>query len=67
MKTEFLLAQTTSQGCVQIVESSMPLAVTRPFVEEFITKEDIDKVNTVYGRFWRDKHWQMGQSESTGG
>ena len=45
----------------------MPLAVTRPFVEEFITKEDIDKVNTKYGRFWRGKHWQMGQSEPTGG
>ena len=44
LKTEFLLAQTTSQGCVRVVESSMPLAVTRPFVEEFITKEDIDKV-----------------------
>ena len=49
-KTEFPLAEsTTSQACAQSVEKFMPLAVTRPFVEEFITKESIDKVNiTLY-------------------
>ena len=44
-KTEFLLTETTSQGCARLVESYMPLAVTRPFVEELITKESINKVN----------------------
>ena len=45
-KTKFpVLGETTSVVCAQVVESSMPLAVTRPFVEEFITTEATDKVN----------------------
>ena len=40
-----ILGETTSVVCAQVVESSIPLAITRPFVEEFITKESIDKVS----------------------
>ena len=48
-KTKFPIADAASQGCAQIVESLMPLAVTRPFVEELITKEATDKVSiTLY-------------------
>ena len=44
-KYKFPIVESTSVGCAVLVEGSMPLAVTRPFVEEFITKEAIDKVN----------------------
>ena len=43
--TEFPLAETASLGCAQVVEKLMPMAVARPFVEEFITKEAIDQVS----------------------
>ena len=47
-KIEFPYTKTTtSLSCARFVESSMPLTVTRPFVEEFITKEDTDKVNVT--------------------
>ena len=45
--TELPLAETASLGCAQVVEKIMPLAVARPFVEEFITKEAIDQVNAT--------------------
>ena len=32
--------------CVELVEESMPLAIARPFVEEFITTGLIDTVST---------------------
>ena len=47
-RTKFPLAETTSLACAQVVENVMPMAVTRPFVEEFITKKGIDKVNIIY-------------------
>ena len=39
------VAETTSQACARAVEMIMPLAVARPFVEEFITAEVVDQVN----------------------
>ena len=32
--------------CVELVEQSMPLAIARPFVEEFVTTNLIDTVST---------------------
>jgi len=43
-KIEFPLAGTTSQVCTQVVEKFMPLALARPFVEEFITDDIIHQV-----------------------
>ena len=44
-RTGFPVAETTSQACAQAVETFMPLAVARPFVEEFITAKVVDQVN----------------------
>ena len=45
-KTDFPVAETVSQACAQTVEKIMPFAVARPFVEEFITAEVVDQVNS---------------------
>ena len=47
VKTKLPVAETTSLVCAVEVEKVMPLAVARPFVEEFITKEAIDQVNVT--------------------
>ena len=39
------LSQDTKLNCVELVENAMPLAVARPFVEEFITDSTIVKVS----------------------
>ena len=44
-RTDFPVVETASQACVQTVEKFMPLAVARPFVEEFISAKVIDQVN----------------------
>lgn len=45
-RTDLPLAETTvGQVCAQAVEKFMPLAVARPFVEEFITEEVINRVS----------------------
>ena len=47
-KTKLPVAETTSLAqCAEVVEQIMPLAVARPFVEEFISKEAIDQVNVT--------------------
>ena len=38
-------SEATRLACVQAVESAMPFAIARPFVEEFIDNETISKVN----------------------
>ena len=48
-RTDFRLTQTTDLACAQVVEKFMPFAVARPFVEEFISKQIIDRViNYIY-------------------
>ena len=44
-RTGFPVAETTSQACAQAVEKFMPLAVARPFVEEFISAKVVEQVN----------------------
>ena len=39
------LSQDTKLNCVELVENSMPLAVARPFVDEYITDLTRVKVN----------------------
>ena len=47
-KSGFPLMETTSQAqaCAQAVQMIMPLAIARPFVEEFITAEVVDQVTS---------------------
>lgn len=40
----YKLSESASFACVELAESSMPLAVARPFVDELITNTTIDKV-----------------------
>jgi len=42
--------------CVELVEESMPLAIARPFVEEFITAGLIDTVSTNVAVLKFDTH-----------
>ena len=44
-KTELAIPEALGLGCARVVEMFMPFAVARPFVEEFITEQIIDKVN----------------------
>jgi len=37
--------------CVELVEDSMPLAIARPFVEEFVTNQLIDTVSNFLDHF----------------
>ena len=37
-------SEATRLACVRAVESAMPFAIARPFVEEFITEEVINEV-----------------------
>jgi len=39
-------SEATKLACVQLVESVMPFAVARPFVEEFISDETINQVSS---------------------
>lgn len=43
-RTDSPLAETTGQACAKAAEKFMPLAVSRPFVEEFITGGVIKQV-----------------------
>ena len=43
-RTDSPLAETTDQACAKAAEKFMPLAVSRPFVEEFITGGVIKQV-----------------------
>ena len=43
-RTDSPLAETTGQACAEAAEKFMPLAVSRPFVEEFITGGVIKQV-----------------------
>ena len=43
-KSSSPLVETASQACAQVVEMIMPLAIARPFVEEFITAKVVDQV-----------------------
>jgi len=45
------LGASDSVPCVELVEKSMPLAIARPFVEEFVTKQLIDTVSNFLDYF----------------
>ena len=38
-------SEATQLACVQLVESAMPFAIARPFVEEFTTNDVISRVS----------------------
>ena len=40
----FKLSESASFACVELAESFMPFAVARPFVDELINNDTIDKV-----------------------
>jgi len=42
------LSEDTKLTCVELVETAMPLAVARPFVEEFITSSVKSKVSKCF-------------------
>ena len=44
-EADFAIPEALSLGCAVVVETFMPLAIARPFVNEFITEQSINKVN----------------------
>ena len=53
-------SETTQLACVQLVESAMPFAIARPFVEEFTPDDIISKVSVeLYTYSGISKQWTL--------
>ena len=47
------VSEATRLACVQAVESAMPFAIARPFVEEFIPDEVINRVSNKHCNWYQ--------------